>query len=239
MRLVEDALSQGVEPDAIFITPHLLESTDRGRELARHIRRMGAPLFEISERHLTLVADTETPAGIVVVATLPSPARDLPAPQRPGLGALLLDQVRDPGNIGGILRTAAAAGISTVVSSEGSADLWAPKVVRAGAGAHFRLTLYPARPLTEITHWLGEWSQCLVADGRAQKSMYEVAWTPPTVLVLSNEARGAASWLDAAGIGRVSIPMHADTESLNVAAAAAVLIYEGRREFLQQNSSKA
>jgi len=237
VRLVEEALSHGVGADAIFVTPHLLDSTDRGRDLARNVRRMGAPLFEISERHLTLVADTQTPAGIVVVATLPQPGPTLPAPQSAGIGALVLDQVRDPGNIGGILRTAAAAGIADVISTEGSADLWAPKVVRAGAGAHFRLSLYPARPIDEVADWLGTWQQVLVADGRARLSMHEVDWMPATVLVLSNEARGASSWLDGMGAGRVSIPMHAGTESLNVAAAAAVLMYEARRPFLLSQGS--
>jgi TrmH family RNA methyltransferase len=198
---------------------------------------MDVPVFEISERHLTLVSDTETPAGIVVVATLPPLAPSLPLPRNPGLGALLLDQVRDPGNIGGILRTAAAAGISSVVSSEGSADLWAPKVVRAGAGAHFRIGLYPGRTMDEITNWLDLWDQRLVADGRSSRTMFRVDWTPPTLLILSNEARGASSWLDDAGIGRVSIPMGASTESLNVAAAAAVLIYEGRRDALRRAES--
>jgi RNA methyltransferase, TrmH family len=237
VRLVEDAFAQGVTPDAIFVTPHLLESTDRGRDLARGVRRLDAPLFELSERHLTLVADTETPAGIVVVATLPPRQDRLPKPIADGLGALVLDQVRDPGNIGGILRTAAAAGIMDVVSTEGSADLWAPKVVRAGAGAHFRLMLYPARPFEEVAAWMSLWRQLLVADGRAPKSIYDVDWMPSSVLVLSNEAKGASSWLDNVDMHRVSIPMNAGTESLNVAAAAAILMYEARRLFLMPRSS--
>jgi TrmH family RNA methyltransferase len=234
VRLIADALSQGVYPVATFITPHLIESTARGHELALVLQGMDAPVFEISERHLTLVADTETPAGVVVVADLPLHAAMLPAPDRRGLSVLLLDQIRDPGNIGGILRTATAAGLSAVVSTEGSADLWAPKVVRAGAGAHFRVPLFPGRQLAEVSEWLSAWPQCVLADGRASRSLYTVDWSLPTVLTLSNEAHGASAWFDALTIVRASIPMANDTESLNVAAAASVLIYEARRSALMK-----
>jgi RNA methyltransferase, TrmH family len=235
VRLVEDALSQGVYPVATFLTPHLIESTARGHDLALLLNRLDAPVYELSERHLTLVADTETPAGVVVVADLPLRVDALPEPNRPGLSVLLLDQIRDPGNIGGILRTAAAGGLSAVVSTEGSADLWAPKVVRAGAGAHFRLPLYPGWPLLEVAAWLATWPQLVVADARARNSIYDIDWSIATILTLSNEARGASSWLDRLHISRTAIPMQSDTESLNVAAAAAVIVYEARRSFLRQS----
>jgi len=193
---------------------------------------MDVPLFEVAERHLALVADTETPAGIVVVASTPAPPALLPRPEGPALGAVVLDQVRDPGNIGGILRTAAAAGIRHVISTEGSADLWAPKVVRAGAGAHFRLFVYAGRRIEEVVEWLAEWDQCVLADGRSRTTIYQVDWSVATVLVLSNEARGASSWLDDVPTVRAAIPMYAETESMNVGAAAAVLFYEARRPFL-------
>ncbi len=193
---------------------------------------MDVPLFELAERHLALVADTEAPAGIVVVAATPPAPAELPEARGPGLAAVVLDQIRDPGNIGGILRTTAAAGIRHIVSSEGSADLWAPKVVRAGAGAHFRLTLYPGRPVGEIIEWIGTWRQCVLADGRSRTTIYHVDWTPPTVLVLSNEAHGASRWLDDVSLLRASIPMAAETESINVAAASAVFVYEARRQLL-------
>ena len=118
----------------------------------------------------------------------------------------------------------AAAGIRHVVSTEGSADIWAPKVVRAGAGAHFRLSVYVGRPVDEIAEWLGEWEQCVLADGRSRTTIYEVDWSLATVLVLSNEARGTSSWLDELAVTRAAIPMSAQTESMNVGAAAAVFL---------------
>ena len=230
---MEDALSQGVVPDAIFSTPHLLETTQRGANLARWLRGQDVPHFEISERLLTLISDTETPSGIIVVASLPPITSILPRPQYRGLGALLLDQVRDPGNIGGILRTAAAAGVSVVVSTEGSADLWAPKVVRAGAGAHFRLTLAAGIPVADVVEWLREWEQAILADGRTERTIYDLDWRRSTVLVMSNEAHGPSNWLPEVAPIRARIPMRANTESLNVAAAAAIIVYEAQRDLLR------
>jgi TrmH family RNA methyltransferase len=191
-------------------------------------------LFEVDARSLARVADTETPAGIVVVAALPDQAGALPRPHAAGLQALLLDQLRDPGNTGGILRTAAAAGISFVASTQGTVDLWAPKVVRAGAGAHFRLDLFGAQPVPEVEEWLTFFQQVVVADGHARTSLYDIDWRANTVLVVSNEAHGASSWLDRVEATHARIPMLGATESLNVGAAAAIVLYEAQRQRLRR-----
>jgi TrmH family RNA methyltransferase len=236
VRLIDDALQQGLRPDLVFLTPHLLDGTARGRDLAGRLRRTEVPIVELTERLLRLISDTETPPGIIAVAPLPRPLIELPAPWTGGLSAILLDHVRDPGNVGGILRTAAAAGVELVVSTEGSVDLYAPKVVRAGAGAHLRLELAPARPLDEIGAWLARWPLAALADGAARTTLYDVDWREPCVLVVSNEAHGIEEWLQGRALRRVSIPMRAATESLNVAAATAIFVYEARRSFLRERA---
>ncbi len=232
VRLIGDSLDQDLPLLQVFITPHLLDSTPRGRELGNRLRELAVPLVELTERHLTLLTDTESPAGIVAVAPLPDPEFDLPALGPSGLSALLLDQVRDPGNLGGILRTAAAAGVSRIVTTEGSADPWGPKVVRSAAGALLRVRLWTARARDEVLPWLKDAPQIVLADGRADHSIYEVDWRRPTILILGNEAHGPSPWLADLPVTRVAIPMRSDTESLNVAAAAAVLLYEARRSDL-------
>jgi RNA methyltransferase, TrmH family len=232
VRLIGDALDQDLPLLQAFITPHLLDSTPRGRALGNRLRALAVPLLELSERHLTLLTDTESPAGIVAVAPLPDPEFDLPPLGPIGLGALLLDQVRDPGNLGGILRTAGAAGISRIVTTEGSADPWGPKVVRSAAGALLRVRLWSARSRDEVLPWLKDAPQVVLADGRAARSMYDVDWRRPTILILGNEAHGPSPWLADVPATRVAIPMRSATESLNVAAAAAVLLYEARRSAL-------
>jgi TrmH family RNA methyltransferase len=233
VRLVEDALNHGVQPLEAFMTPHLLDSTPRGQRLAHRLRQEAALWYDVNTRALALAADTETPAGVVVVAALPDQAPSLPGLPGPGLQALLLDQLRDPGNTGGIVRTGAAAGLGAIVSSEGTVDLWSPKVVRAGAGAHFRLQLYGGRSIEELADWLDNFAQIVVADGHARASLYEVDWQRNTILVVSNEAHGSSGWLARLPVTAVRIPMVADTESLNVGAAAAVLLYEAQRSRLR------
>jgi TrmH family RNA methyltransferase len=233
VRLIDDALGQGLRPDLVFITPHLLDSTPRGWDLGAWLRQSDIPLIELNERLLRLISDTETPPGIIAVAPMPRPLAALPAPWTDGLSAILLDHVRDPGNVGGILRTAAAAGVELVVSTEGSVDLYAPKVVRAGAGAHLRLELAPARPLEEVAAWLQRWPLAILADGAARTTLYDVDWRQPSVLVVSNEAHGFEEWLRGRDLLRVAIPMRGETESLNVAAATAIFLYEARRPFFR------
>ena len=218
----------------IFLTPHLLENTPRGQHLARWLRTSTIPILEVGERMLAMVADTETPAGIVAEAVLPDPATSLPEPHGAGLQVVVLDHVRDPGNTGGILRSAAASGVQHVVSSLGCVDLWAPKVVRAGAGAHFRLNLIGTLSPEALASWLLGWPQVVVADGAARASIYTVDWDRASALILGNEAHGPSDWPARLPIARVRIPMCADTESLNVAAAAAVFLYEGRRNLLRE-----
>jgi TrmH family RNA methyltransferase len=234
IRLVEDALDRGVIPVEAFVTPHLLESTPRGQRLAQRLRRHSLSMFEVNARALALAADTETPAGVVVVAALPEPAGALPLLPGAGLQALLLDQLRDPGNTGGILRTAAAAGLSVVVSSEGTVDLWGPKVVRAGAGAHFRLDLHNGQDVISLEAWLASFAQVVVADGHARTSLYDLDWQRNTLLVVSNEAHGSSGWLSRQQITPARIPMRGDTESLNVGAAAAIMLYEAQRNRLRR-----
>ncbi len=229
VRLIGDMLDQGLPLVQAFITPHLLEATPRGHTLAARLRELVVPLFELTERHLTLLTDTESPAGIVAVAPLPDPEEALPPVATSGLGALLLDQVRDPGNLGGILRSAAAAGVPRIVTTEGSADPWGPKVIRSAAGAHMRVRLWSAQRREILTPWLSGWPQIALADGTAKLSMYELDWRHPTILVLGNEAHGPSPWLADLPVLRVAIPMRGATESLNVAAAAAILLYEAHR----------
>lgn len=184
----------------------------------------GVEVIEVAGHVLAHLADTTTPQGIVAVAvdvTVPLTA----LPTR-GL-VVVLDRLGDPGNVGGIVRTADAAGAAAVVCTRGCADVLGPKAVRAAAGSTYHLPV-----ITEVTP--REFADAVVPRGRrllgleadAPRSVLELGPTDhPLALVLGNEARGLeASWrshLD----GTVSVPMWGHAESLNVAAAAAVAIY--------------
>lgn len=175
-----------------------------------------------------LFAEVSTlPATIGVLAIVRTPTT---SPPPPGRFHLLLDDLQDPGNVGTMLRTAAAAGVEQVLLSRHCAFAWAPKVLRAGQGAHF---------LTEIVEDvdLAAWTSSFRAQGghvaalvaRDGSDLYGCELAMPLAVAIGNEGAGLSSGvLDAADL-RVTIPMPGGMESLNAAAAAAVVLYEALR----------
>src|SRR5207248_11728041 len=220
VRLVEEALEGGAQPDTVLVAPAMLSATARGCALLQRLmhQRDLPPPVEVTPAVLRHVADTETPSGVVAALPL-GPARALAElPRHAGL-ALVLDGVQDPGNAGAILRTAAAAGADAVVALAGCVDLYAPKVVRAGMGAHFRLALAVDVDVTALPPWLTSHGQALLADAQALQSIYDVDLRGPTVLLVGGEAHGAVRTETLPDLRRVAIPMPGVVESLNVAAA--------------------
>ena len=177
----------------------------------------------VSEQVMAHVSDTETPAGVLAVVAMAA----LPLPETPKL-LLVLDRVADPGNMGTILRTSAAAGIDGVLAGPGCVDLYNPKVVRSSMGALLRL---PVLSLSwpEIEAVVGGMAVWLAAtDGRTRYS--EVDWRKPSTLIIGSEARGAGERAYGLAHEVVSIPMAAETESVNAAVAAGVILFEAMRQ---------
>ncbi|MGH2616844.1 MAG: TrmH family RNA methyltransferase, partial [Thermomicrobiales bacterium] len=141
----------------------------------------------------------------------------------------LLDRLRDPGNLGTLLRAAAGAGVTAVYLTAGSADAFNPKVVRAGMGAHFRLPLLPldAMALTELQARV---PLRAVASAAATRSYDTIDWTGPAALVVGGEAEGVSAGLTAWGSEAVGIPLAYEVESLNAAVAGAVILFEASRQ---------
>ena len=175
----------------------------------------------VSEVVLAACSDTETPQGVLAVV----PFQSIQA--RPGL-ILILDQIRDPGNMGAILRSAEASGAGQVILAPGTVDLYNPKVVRGGMGAHFRLPVavldWPAiaRRVADRAVWL--------ADAAGETLCDQVDWTAPSALIVGGEAAGAGDQATTLATGRVSIPMAGGAESLNAAMAATVILFEAARQ---------
>lgn len=231
VRSVEEALDGGVTPDTILVAPDTLRATARGRafhERLLHQRGLPPPL-EVTAAVLRRVADTETPAG--VIAALPrSPMRDPAAlPRAHGL-TLVLDGVADPGNAGTILRTAAAADVDAVIALAGCVDLYAPKVVRAAMGAHVRLPLAVDIDPAALGSWLPARSDVVLADARAEASVYDADLRGPLSLVVGGEAHGAVHTGAVPAVRKVAIPMPGAIESLNVAVATAIILFEALRQ---------
>ena len=168
------------------------------------------------------ISTLESPAAIGFVLDMP------PAPALlPDSASLVLDRVQDPGNVGSMLRSAAAFGFGQVLALKGTAALWSPKVLRAGMGAHFGLHLVES--LTEAD--LATLAVPLVAtDPHAGPALHELQLPRPCAWVLGHEGQGVSASLAAACALRVRIPQPGGEESLNVAAAAAIVLYESSRQ---------
>lgn len=218
-RLLREALLAGLTPDLTLYTEDFA-ATEGGAAL---LEQVDGPV-PVSEGVMKAASDTESPQG--VLAVVPSPS--LPFP--PGLDfVLVVDGTQNPGNLGAILRTAEAAGVPGVLLAPGTVDPTNPKVVRGAAGAHFRLPMRVAPDwgsiggaLAGLTVYLAE------AEGGV---FYDRAnWREPSALIVGSEARGAGREAESLVRARVTIPMAGGAESLNVAVAAGILLFEMARQ---------
>lgn len=216
VRLINDALERGQSPAFILYDPDRIDP--EALPLARR-----AALLAVSPALIDSISTAETPPGILGVFPIVSP----PLPQ-PVQRVLILDAVRDPGNLGSIARTAAAAGVEAVLLAPGCVDAYNPKALRGGMGAHFRI------PLLEMD-WARIGQTCAglsvaLAAMEGERAYDSVDWTQPWALIIGGEAQGASAPAEQLATLRVSIPMAAATESLNAAAAAAVILFEAARQ---------
>lgn len=197
--------------------------------LVATLRRAGCEVLLVTEPVLAHLAGTVTPQGVVGVARLASPAvTDVLAAADL---AVVLVGASDPGNLGTILRTADAAGTDAVVVCSGSVDPHNPKAVRASAGSLFHLPvargLDPHRAV-EACRTAG--LRPIAVDGRGEVTHTEADLTGRSALLFGSEAHGLDEGLLAACDARVRVPIHGGAESLNLAAAAAVVLYEAARQ---------
>ena len=222
LRLVEEALRAGHIPALMFYTPNL-EKSARGQNLLTLARDASLRPILVSERIMRAAATTKTPQDVLAVV----PWLSLPWPKHPDL-LLILDQLRDPGNMGSVLRTAEAAGVKGVLFSPGTVDVYNPKVVRGAMGAHFRLSFRAATwpDIEEATQGLQTW----LAEIRDGVPYYQVDWLPPSALIIGNEASGASIKARKLAQGQTYIPMLGQAESLNAAVAAGIIIFEAIRQ---------
>lgn len=226
LRLVEDALESGVSIRGALIS-RSLSTSPRGSMLLGQLASHAVPLDEIDERTLSSLADTETPQG--VIAVIEPPRFELNA-IRPGPRApvVVLDGVQDPGNVGALLRSAFALGAAGAVLLTGTADATNPKVVRAAMGASFRFAVASAGvdefvSLATRNHW-----EVWISDARGVP-IGSVRRPDQLVLVFGNESSGVSERVAELARRRVAIPLARGAESLNVAVAGGIILYEVQR----------
>jgi TrmH family RNA methyltransferase len=222
VRLVEDALAQGNRPTYLFHTDEALTNP----RIAALVSARRDVAWEVSRNVMEHMAETVSPQGIAAILPIPN----LPWPPQPTL-LLLMDRLRDPGNLGTLLRSAAAAGVEGVIVPKGSVDPWSDKVLRAGMGAHFRIPIRDRLEWPEIDGML-EGLTVYMADAAGELPYDKVDWTRPAALLVGGEARGAGEPATARITGAITIPMAGDVESLNAAVAGSIILFEARRQRL-------
>jgi len=219
-RLFEEALLAGRKPHLVLYTP---EWGDRFPQLLGQLKSSQIQNEMVSEAVLAHCSDVETPQGVLAVL----PIETTLSPQPPAI-ALVLDRLADPGNLGTILRTAQAAQVDVVYLTPGNVDVYNPKVVRAGMGAHFRLMIQEA-PIEQIIAYLED-LELWTAEARSGEVYHGIDWRKPVALAIGSEAHGIDPTLRARASGQVHIPIADHSESLNAATAAAIILFEIQRQ---------
>jgi len=233
--LCAEALQSEHRPLLLLYTPSGFSSREIKETVVR-AQQSGIPNLRVDAATLKSLADTMTPQGIMAVMAKPAAA----AIPGPGNIFVLLDQVRDPGNVGTIIRTADAAGADGVYLTAGSADLYNPKVLRSTQGSVFHI---PVRtevdPISSVDAFRNRGFRVFVGDPRASRRYTDVRYPGRFIVVLGNETCGVCQEIiDRAG-ELIRVPIRGRAESLNVAMTCGVILYEALRQRMKKKSSKA
>lgn len=223
IRLVEEALQSSERCRLLFYTMPL---TSRSEKLVHTFLDRGVEAEEITVQLMKAISDTESPQGILAVMEAQPPVRPDSADF-----IIILDSIRDPGNLGTLFRTTAAAGADLVILAPGCADPYAPKVLRSAMGTHFKLPFFQMNwdEIHDYTKTIPS-LQILASDMEGGKSCWEYDLRSPTALVIGSEADGICQKALKLSNGKIFIPMPGKIESLNAAIAAGILIFEVVRQ---------
>jgi len=223
VRTVESLLASPLDVTGLLATD-VLRTDARGERLLATAEQRGVPVNMVTEQELDSAADTDTPQGVLAVAVIPSASLMPPAGSA---RYLVLDALQDPGNVGTVVRTAAALGVSATIALPGTVDFWNAKVVRSSMGALFQ---HPVHSLAweelagffEANH-VALWATDM--DGESLPTVDPLGLPERLAVVVSNEGAGLSAHVAGAVQRTVSIPMAEGVESLNVAVAAGIVLY--------------
>ena len=229
LHLAQEALASGVAVREALVGPRLEESAE-GRAVLDRLRRDGLPIARISTRVLDGIAPGCGDQGVLLLVALPVAGLDAILQRRPTL-LVAAHGVQDPGNLGSIARTARGFGAAALLALEGSADPFGGRAVRAAMGAQFSLPIVSGVASRDAAAALRSAGlQLVAADPSGSELPSSIDLARPSALLVGNEGAGLPDALLRAAAHRVRIPMAGGVSSLNVHAAAAVLLYEARRQ---------
>ena len=214
-------LDSGKQPQHILLNAAALHDA----EITALLKRVGdAPITQLDDRLFVGLSELKTPTGILALIDLPQPAGTIVDSRF----VLLLEDIQDPGNLGSMLRSAAAAGCDAVFLSTGCADAWSPKVLRAAMGGHFTLDIHERQGLLSVAKAFP--GTLLAASLQANRSLYDCDLRGKVAFLIGNEGAGLSAGLLDVATQMVAIPMPGKAESLNAAAATAICLFEAVRQ---------
>jgi RNA methyltransferase, TrmH family len=231
LRLCEEAFSSALKIDAVIYS----EEIARKERAALLIAQLGAAckkIASVSEKLLESISYTKTPQGIVVLAS--RPANDEASfkakqPESPFL--VILHSINNPVNVGAILRTAEAAGVTGAIATANTSDAFSPKALRGAMGSAFRLPIWMGANFDDLIAWCAASGvRTCAAAAAGSKSYIEVDWSGACALIVGPESIGLSPAEIAAADEAVRIPMQGSVESLNVAVATGIILYEANRQ---------
>ncbi len=233
IRFVYDAIDNEQKINKIIISDKL-ETLNGGNQLISRISEACSDIYAVPDKLFREISDTQTPQG--VLAVLEKRHTDLQATIKAGNAIVVLDGLQDPGNVGTIIRTADAAGVSAVLMTKGCVDLYSPKVLRSTMGSVFHMPIFENLDITDIIQMLKANDYKVIASHlEGENNYYDEDLACKSAIIVGNEANGINDETAAAADRLVKIPMPGRAESLNASIAAGIMIYElvrqrGRRQ---------
>jgi RNA methyltransferase, TrmH family len=231
MRLSEEALTSGLKIQAVIFSGELAEK-EKAAALIEKLSHVCDRLASVSEKLLASIAYSKTPQGIVLLASRPQTTEEhLTGKQTENPLLVVMHRITNPVNVGAILRTAEATGVTGAVATENATDPFSPKALRGAMGAAFRLPVWYGPSYAQVLEWCAKRGiKTVCADLDASTIYSDVDWKGPRALILGPETSGLSREEINAADEAVKIPIRGPVESLNVSVAAGVLLYEAARQ---------
>jgi TrmH family RNA methyltransferase len=231
LRLCEEVARSGLNIETVIYSEEIAKK-ERAAQLIEKLEEVGAKSASVSEKLLDTISYTKTPQGIVVLASRPLVDEEKFKAGQPATPLLVvMHGTNNPVNVGAILRTAEAAGVTGVIATANTSDPFSPKALRGAMGSAFRLPILTGAEYKEVLAWCAECGiRTVCADVKGSKSYRDVDWRGPSALIVGTESTGLLSGEIAAANESVRIPMEGSVESLNVAVASGILLYEAARQ---------
>ena len=227
VRIIEDAIKEKADFDQIYYSNYLLRN-ERGNELLSNLQQLNVEVIEIDDSLLQRVADTESPQGILAIVKKVDYKLSQIFDKENSL-ILIVDRIQDPGNLGTLIRTADAAGVDGIITTKGTVSLYNQKTIRATMGSLFRVPIYREENLMELKKHL-ESKEIVVGDIKGSEYHFDVDYSNSIAVIVGNEGNGPREGLIRIADKKIKIPLLGDAESLNVAMATGIILYEAVRQ---------